>query len=94
MIPLTTELLPPPCEVEFVDSDIEDHSDSETEDDNDDILPPTVHHQPGRPSNARKEAAKRRDKNTKKKGGEIRAFRCSLCNELGHSKRIYKNPID
>ena len=93
MIPLSAELLPP-HEVEFVDSDIENHSDSEIEDDNNDILPSTIRRQPGRPSNARKEAAKRRDKNAKKKGGEIRAFRCSLCNELGHSKRIYKDSID
>ena len=71
-----------------------DESEEHTEDDDKDILPPTIRRQPGRPANARKEAAKRRDKHAKKKGGEVRAFRCGLCGGMGHSKRTCKEPAN
>ena len=101
MVPLPVELLPPPeAELDgLVDSDESDienpnESDEHNEDDDEIILPPAVRRQPGRPANACKEAAKRRDKHAKKKGGEVRAFRCGLCGGLGHSKRTCKEPAN
>ena len=98
MVPLSVELLPLNAEAEFdglVDSDQSDIESSnkpeEYNKDDEDILPSAVRRQPGRPANARKEAAIRKNKYVKKRG-EVRVFRCSLCREMGHSKRTCKEP--
>ena len=93
--PLSNEDNPPadPLPPNIREIDIEDETDSdnssdESDESEDDLLPPTVRRQPGRPRKVRQ------DKLKKSRGAIKKVQRCGLCRQVGHSGRTCKEPID
>ena len=97
---MTAGPLPPPEPAnhaeESSDEEVDDEEDEdEDEDENEngeenDILPPTVRRQPGRPRKERTEAEKERRR--RRRGTVRRIQRCRLCRAVSHSKRTCKGP--
>jgi hypothetical protein len=86
---MTAGPLPPPEPANCADESSDDEIDSEKDEEEESILPPIVHHQPGRSRKERTEAEKER---RFRRGIIQRIQKCRLCRAVGHSKRTCKGP--